>query len=135
MLYKLYGQSNPGVLYLNTGELYIVFVSDQENTGTGWDFSYSSSEFTGLNEYNSVINLAAYPNPAQNLLMVNLSSLEKEYTLKLISPKGVTVYSEVLKSETGNINSLIDVSAYPRGIYILQVISPKVATNQKIVLY
>jgi hypothetical protein len=135
LLYKLYGQSNPGVLYFNTGELYIIFVSDQENTGTGWDFSYSSSEFTGLNEYNSVINATVFPNPVQNLLLVNISSLEKEFTLKLISPNGVTVYSEVLKSETGNINSSIDVSAYPRGIYILQVISPKIATNQKIVLY
>ncbi len=134
LLTKLYGQSNPGILNFNTGKLYIVFITDQQNTGTGWDFTYTSSELTGSTEPNIEIKVAVLPNPAQNLLKVKLSSLTRVYSLKLISTNGVALYDEIMESETGNVNVSIDVSDFPRGIYILQVVSEKGLTNQKVIL-
>jgi len=134
LLYKLYGQTNPGTLYINTSKLYIVFVTDQQNTGTGWNFYYESSEFTGLNENKSEIETSVFPNPAQNQIRVRYSGQNGKYTLKLISADGSIVYQENSQVETGNALSNIDVSDFARGIYILRISSVKGSVYRKIVL-
>jgi len=134
LLYKFYGQQNPGTLNFNTGKLYLVFVTDQQNTGTGWNFTYTSSELTGLQENSTGFITNVFPNPAQNLLQVTLDSHNKPYTLKLLSTDGVLMYKEDSKSASGKGVSNIDVSDFPRGIYILQTYSEKGITSQKIVL-
>ncbi len=134
LLHKLYGQTNPGTLNFSTGKLYIVFVTDQENSSSGWSFSYISSELTGLNESKAGANISLFPNPAQNLLKVSINNADREYTLNLISSKGATVFTQTLNSVSGNIESSIDVSTFPRGIYILQLNSAYGTSYHKLVL-
>jgi hypothetical protein len=131
-LYKIYGQTNPGTLNFNTGKLYFIFLTDQQNTAPGWDFSYTSSELTGLNEHQTGIDASVFPNPAQNQLQVNVNTSGYGFTLKLVSAEGITVYKD--KSQAGNSICRIDVSALPRGIYVLQISSEKGTTYQKVVL-
>jgi hypothetical protein len=134
LLYKLYGQTNPGTLNFNTGKLYIVFVTDQQNSASGWDFSYSSSELTGLHEVILGLNVSVFPNPAYTQLQININDLNSSYTLKLISVEGKLFFSEASQSQTGNIIRNIDVSTFPRGIYVLQITSQKGTIYRKVVL-
>jgi hypothetical protein len=132
LLYKLYGQNNPGTLNFDIGKLYLLFITDSENTATGWDFSYTSSSLTGVNK-NNLVNISVYPNPAQNQLNVRVPDVADGYVLKIIQTDGTVVYSES-SDLSGNLNSSIDVSALSRGFYILQVNTSKGSGYYKVVL-
>jgi hypothetical protein len=135
LLHKFYGQTNPGIININAAELYLVFSTDQQNTASGWDLSYTSSELTGLKELNNGIAASIFPNPAQSQIHVNLNTRNKEnYTLKLISSEGVPVFTKTFKSGTDNAQIKIDVISFARGIYTLQIISEEGSMYQKVVL-
>lgn len=134
-IYKFYGQNNPGIININASKLYLVFATDQLNTATGWDFSYTSSELTGLKESTNGIEASIFPNPAYTQIQVNLNAQKtRNYSLKLLASDGVTVYTESSQAETENIQFKIDVSSYARGIYVLQIITEKGSTYQKVIL-
>jgi len=135
LLYKFYGQTNPGIININAAKLYLVFSTDQQNTASGWNLSYTSSELTGLNESINGIEAGVFPNPAHNQIQVNLNTLNMEnYTIKLISSDGVPVFTKTYKSEADNAPVKIDVTSFARGIYVLQIISEKGNSHRKVVL-
>jgi hypothetical protein len=134
LLYKLYGQTIPGTLYINTGKLYIIFVTDQQNTGTGWNFIYESSEFTGTNESMKGIEASVFPNPAQNQIGVRYSAQNEKHTIELLSTDGTILYQENSIAWTGNEIKNIDVSTFARGLYILRISSGKGTVYRKVVL-
>lgn len=134
VLYKLYGQTNPGTLNFNTGQLYLVFITDQQNNASGWSFDYTSSELTGLHPNNNGIDAMVFPNPAQNQIQVNLSEKNEAFTIKLLSTQGQLMYTEVLKPSEGKTVSNINVADFARGVYILQITSDKGTSCSKIVL-
>ena len=131
---KLFGQTNPGVLNFNTGKLMLLFKTDQYNTASGWNISYTSSELTGISDPNNAIKFSVYPNPAQNQIALNLNSKGEECTIQIITTKGIVVYQEVLKPTIGSNIDKIDVSSLPRGLYVLMVVSKNGTSIQKIVL-
>jgi len=134
LLYKLFGQNNPGTLNFNTGKLYIVFITDQQNSAPGWDFTYSSSGLTGLGETNSGSVSRVYPNPAHSKIQVDYAFQPKMSELLLLNTAGVVMYKETHYSTSGNQSSMIDVSSFARGIYILKISNEQNTFYQKIVL-
>jgi hypothetical protein len=131
LLYRFFGQTNPGTLNFNTGKLYLVFVTDQQNSAPGWDFSFTSSGLTGIDEKNTESTISVFPNPANNQIQVTLNGMSG-YSFKLISADGVEVYKE--NSCQSNVMYRIDISSFPRGIYILHIESEKGIINRKVVL-
>ncbi len=131
---KLFGQTNPGTLNFNTGKLMLLFKTDQYNTASGWNISYTSSELTGISDKKDGIHFSVYPNPAQKQIQVNLNSKAEESVVQLISTEGIVVFREVLGTAVGNSVDKIDVSAFPRGLYVLRVSSKNGIYYQKVVL-
>ena len=134
LLYKLFGQTNPGTLNFTTGKLYFVFSTDVENSASGWNFSYTSSDLTGISQNPSGLQVSVFPNPAQNSLRISVNASTESYTLKLLSTEGIPVYNETIQPKTGNDTRNIDVSAFARGIYVLQISSEKGTSYQKVIL-
>lgn len=132
LLYKFYGQNNPGTLNFNIGKLYLLFITDSENTATGWDFNYTSSPLTDLNKDNR-ISVSVHPNPAHNQLNVSVPNMAGNYSIRLIQADGTVVYCES-SDLTGNLKNTLDVSKLSRGIYILQVNTNSGSGNYKVVL-
>jgi len=134
LYYKLYGQTNPGTLNFNTGKLNLIFKTDQESSAAGWNFTYTSSTTTNLNEDPSGLNPLVFPNPAHDKLQINLTNLEKGYSLKLLSAEGKSVLSEISHRSTGNVSTTMDLSELSRGVYVLQISSLKGSTFQKVIV-
>lgn len=134
LLYTLYGQSNPGTLNFNTGKLYLVFLTDQENTASGWNFSYSSSEVTSSKSYDKNLNVSIFPNPASNQLQLSINGLDNTYKVKLASTDGIVIMEQNLMTESGNVTSKIDISGLARGIYVLQISCKKGSIYKKVIL-
>ena len=81
-----------------------------------------------------VSGLTAYPNPALDALSVRLD-LEKsmEVSVRLVSMDGRTVWQKNL-GQTNRVEESLDVAAYQRGMYVLQVTTEEGMHVEKITL-
>ena len=96
----------------------------------------------GINE-NQPANMGinVYPNPNTGEFIIeienpqgfeNLAGLDVK--IKLFSITGKLIYKEKLNNIQGNYQNKIDLSAYPKGIYTLKLISNEVVINKKIIV-
>ncbi len=73
------------------------------------------------------------PNPARNTIYVSASANDNPLFIKFIAVSGVLLQSRII--EKGTANNSIDVSAYPSGIYFLEVLdADKLLTSGTIVI-
>ena len=80
--------------------------------------------------------LSIFPNPGRSSLVVDLRSIAVNnggLNLKLIDSKGFVLFEKNVDS--GSINYSLDISKYPPGFYIIQVLSGKVLYIGKVVIY
>jgi hypothetical protein len=71
-----------------------------------------------------------YPNPTRGELYIRTTEVEAEYQVIVCSVNGRKALEQIF---TGNFFRL-DLSGYPKGIYVVSVRSEKSITNQKIIL-
>ncbi|MBW8060740.1 MAG: T9SS type A sorting domain-containing protein [Solirubrobacterales bacterium] len=90
---------------------------------------------TSINEIEFLNNLNIYPNPNTGELMIEMLVLNevKELQIKLLNLKGQEIYKEKLYQYSGFLQKKIDLILYPKGVYILQVITNNVVVNKKVV--
>lgn len=134
LLHKISGTQNPGTFYFNTGKLYIVFVSDQQNNASGWDFSYVSSEFTGIEKNIQNEGFTFYPNPAKDEIILLVKNQNSPLTVELINSEGIIVMKKSFSGGSGSENVVLNVAEIPRGIYALQIRSDAGSMIKKVVL-
>lgn len=73
---------------------------------------------TGLNEINFNDKLNIYPNPANDIIRVNLANIGEKGDLVIYNQLGASIYQENISSK----NELkIDVSGFSKGIYFMQI--------------
>lgn len=106
-----------------------------DDFGLGFTQYFTTDGVTAVaNVTAPVVDLDAYPSPAQSNLNVNISGLQTvNGTLKLIDEVGRTVLTQPCTSA----HQTIDVSRYAAGIYILQYFDNKDAntgTQKRIVI-
>ena len=70
---------------------------------------------TGVNEIqNSTSNILVYPNPANDLLTIQLNSITENFTTEIFNTLGEKIY------QSAN-NKTIDVSTFSQGMYFISV--------------
>ena len=84
----------------------------------------------GINE-NSISsnNLSIYPNPTSNILNIKMNA-SNTATAKLININGQVVYTENVANK---INATINMNAFAKGIYTLQIVSDKGVETKKVI--
>jgi hypothetical protein len=66
-------------------------------------------------------NISLYPNPCESLVTVSVASqISTEVNYTLISPEGKVLENKKMAVQSGITSITLDVSNYPRGMYILQ---------------
>ncbi len=84
----------------------------------------------GINEIQSDLSVSVYPNPASVSIHINTSNIDV-LSIKLINILGETVYQTMNK----NSQTIIDVSRFVKGIYLVSVTDNKRnVTNKKIII-
>lgn len=88
----------------------------------------------GVSKMNSNNRLAVYPNPTKGVFNVELKSKNETIkACKVINALGQSF--NVLPSELGNSNKLnIDLSSYPKGVYIVHLTTTSGVLTQRLVL-
>lgn len=95
--------------------------------------TYSTPILSGLNDPDFSENFSIYPNPATaeiNLQIKNIAAAPS--TISILNSLGEIVYSKAISNE---LNSTIDVSRLPSGVYVLQVQDQKNVSSGKFIKY
>jgi hypothetical protein len=102
--------------------------------------SYSASSSSSLSidstslSFEANNGVVAYPNPATTLLNVEASDTgEGEATIKFYDLNGRVVLTQEEKVSASGLKTVVDISNLRQGLYILEVITPKGRTSQRII--
>lgn len=99
------------------------------------DLAFSGS-VSGVNKFNtSITGVAAYPNPATNLINVEIKMQNSEQVcFELMNSTGQTVWTKDLGIQTGVVQQQIGLEALPKGIYFLKInTSTSIATRNIVI--
>jgi hypothetical protein len=127
------GTTLPPNVTANSGQMYIMWMSDKTNRGDGWHATYSIT--VGTNDIDAFNKVEVYPNPTQGPLNISFSLTENQnVSIELLAMGGETVYTSSLGNIKGSFTKQINVSQLAKGVYMLRLVSDKGITNRKVVI-
>jgi Secretion system C-terminal sorting domain len=97
-----------------------------------WDGSWTYSPIK-LVTLSSITGITVFPNPANNIINVSVGNPGSELIIRLISSSGQVLQSSV-SNGAGNSISSMNISNYPSGIYLLQLLDSKEILKTSVVL-
>ncbi|MBW6490613.1 MAG: C10 family peptidase [Lentimicrobium sp.] len=132
------GNTLPDPVTVPSGKAMLLFVTNNEITGEGWEVEYTSASTTvGTSHYafGDDLNLNIYPVPAKDLLRVDLqSSVSTEVTLTIFDISGRMVADQSAVKFDGKKSVIISVSSLSDGIYYLRYVSDGVSGTRKVII-
>lgn len=116
--------SNPYFKITSTGS-YTVQVTNNGCSATSSSFTVSM--VTAVKNKNSFVeSFILFPNPVTNVLNIKIQSNQNvDAVLKVIDINGKEILQQNLKTIKGETQQSIDVSAFAKGMYLIQLISDK----------
>ncbi|MFB9052818.1 T9SS type A sorting domain-containing protein [Formosa undariae] len=75
-----------------------------------------------------------YPNPATDVLNVKISGLEADTPIRIFDMSGKLLYNQVIQSNASIMYNTLDVSRYPKGVYVLTIERRGIRLTKKLVL-
>lgn len=134
LLAKYSGQTIPAPVTSPSGKMFIVFKSDYIYNYQGWDATYTIGNL-GLDENNAFKSFIVYPNPASDVLHIDLNSGETQNTtIELSSMNGQVVYKEEIDALLGDFKKDINLSDLSKGIYLIKIIGDKSVLTRKVTI-
>jgi hypothetical protein len=129
------GTTLPADVTSTSGQMLVEFTTNATNTAPGWKAVYTSTPAAGIEEFNSIKDLAVYPNPAKDKMHISFMVKDADNaTLEIFDLTGQLIFSQAVNSLNGAFSKDIDISDFARGIYNLRVITSKESINKKIVV-
>ena len=106
---------------------YTVVVANRWGCESSDDFQVTG---VGINEIeNNLVSL--YPNPTSNTVTIQFANTINSTTISLYDVVGKLVFEKQISNTS---STQIDVSAYEKGMYNLQIISKEGKSNYKIII-
>ena len=118
-----------------SGTMFLIFTSNGSITGKGWEAYYPERKNLGINNDADIPALRIFPNPTSGEVNIYFPIEQLEpVAITLISVEGYTLFSETNTSGAGGYTKSIDISNYPKGIYLLQIRTEKCLTLKKLII-
>jgi hypothetical protein len=124
----------PPELISSGSAMYIEFVTDDHDTGLGFQARWSNDpEFTGIDDI-SQDRVKIYPNPANDKLFIEIKEPGGEdLRLFIYNRLGQMVLNRQLENPGGQIREELDISDFKAGIYFIRIITSENIYTQKVV--
>jgi hypothetical protein len=120
------GSNIPPTITSSGNAVYITFITDSANQHQGWQLNYSSLT-TGIEETAGQNVFSVFPNPAENILNVQLTqALQEDATIEFYNLLGEKIRTEMLSKNKSTKN--INLSDVPEGVYFI-MLKTKNTTN------
>ncbi|MDD5694973.1 MAG: C10 family peptidase, partial [Bacteroidales bacterium] len=115
------GSDLPEPVICPSDKMLIMFVTNADVTGDGWEADYSTN-VTGANLIPATDEMEVYPVPSRKKLYIRLQSpAETNATLTLITLTGQVVHQSRWTFTDKNSLTSLDISSLPPGSYLLSV--------------
>jgi len=89
---------------------------------------------TGVKEIPRSNNLNVFPNPTSGIVNIDLKSFQAVSKIQLLNTNGQVLFEKFISGATSGVKSF-DLSKYPKGIYLINIVSGKKSVGQsKVVL-
>jgi hypothetical protein len=126
------GSTIPSPVVSTSGEMIIIFKSNQDNPKSGWDAYYISGTSVGIDEIALNNSVSVYPNPTNNKLNIHFDIPMRNLSISIYSADGRLV-NQIQKDQS---NTLIDVntSSFPEGYYIVKIQTDKGIFSRRFVV-
>jgi hypothetical protein len=103
-----------------TGKYIIRFAADNNNQGSGFEFTYFGIQ-TGLNNLENV-NINLYPNPVSSVMNIQVTADDaQQFSAKVVDMMGKTVYVDQFDHIGGTSLYQISVNNLAKGVYFLHL--------------
>ncbi len=81
-------------------------------------------------------DFSVYPNPAEDRVIIDVESVDKvgHIRIQFVNLQGAVVMRENIFSENNSCIKPIDISALPRGLYIITIYKGAESQNKKIII-
>ncbi|MBC7861948.1 MAG: T9SS type A sorting domain-containing protein [Bacteroidia bacterium] len=120
---------NPGDEITNTAYIYFDF-----NAPIVTNTALNTIEFLTGMTVNNNYQLGVFPNPTSNSVDVVFEDKQSQkLSVKLLTVSGQLVYEENLATFNGKYTKKIDLSAFAKGVYMLQISTDKQVVHKKII--
>jgi hypothetical protein len=129
----------PGTADITAGEVNLTLEAmavapceDSDSDG----MTLSIGAVTGVDlQNNNDVSVSIVPNPSNGIFEFKVSGLQNGLVqVNVVDSKGESVYKAELDSPSGSANQSIDLSAYPKGVYLLKIKSEGFYKVRKIVI-
>ncbi len=120
----------------SSGIAFVKFVTDGSISGTGWGLNYSCST-VGVEEegFNSVADMSAYPNPADNELQVIIpSNFKQSIVLTAYNSLGAMAMKKQVKVSGNNRAVNLSVADLPAATYMFFATDGEKRAQQRVVI-
>jgi len=107
----------------------INYNASKSNTGT--------VTYVGIPTIDAEINsFDVFPNPNTGMFNLNISLANKkqQVDVRVLNTMGQVMYSDTYREVSGNLKKQIDLSAYSKGIYLVQIVTPNGSMYRKVVI-
>ncbi len=120
------------------GETKACTINGGINVIGGTDNAYQNTNYrldinVGIQEIENV-NVNLFPNPAKDVVFINLEGGNQNYDVNIYTLDGKMVYSAGEKALTGSSSLQVDLGNFAEGVYVISVISNKQVYNSKLVI-
>ncbi|MEZ5198139.1 MAG: C10 family peptidase, partial [Bacteroidales bacterium] len=130
-----YLTSLPEPVTCYSGKMFVTFNTSGSTSYDGWSAIYYSVPVSTPEVGEDVHQLAVYPNPAKEILNIEIQSAEAEPAeIQLQGLDGRIVYQGIIELNPTKINQHINVTEFNSGMYILIVRGEDLLYRKKIVI-
>ena len=96
--------------------------------------AFQTNAVAGLEEVENAIAMNVYPNPASDVVNVEFTGNNGNYSVSLLDLQGRVIYTTVSNNVVGNQTITVPVSAVASGSYIVKVSGNGVSKVQNVVI-
>ena len=118
------------VYVVNSNAVYVKFLSDNADAGTGWEIEWIDN--VNINEKEAGFGaIKVYPNPANSILNVEVNTINGEDAdLMLYNVLG----ERVANTSTTDARASINVDNLAKGMYLLKITTSQGSTTKKVTI-
>lgn len=120
-------------LSLNTYYTFRTFIESEQGKEYGENITFIMLEAGLVREYENQINVSLYPNPTNNQSKLQISGINTQTRLTIIDIQGRIIKKERIKPTNNSINTIIDLTNQPKGIYYIKLENQTTSRVEKII--
>ena len=83
---------------------------------------------------NSVVKMTAYPNPSAGQVLLNVSGAKENLTMTIFDFNGRVMHQEEVNPGFGSYEQQLDLSRFPKGVYLIKLHNSQINETTKVLL-